>query len=190
VIPDIITVSHNHRDHNAVKLVSGNPTILYGKERTDNEPHQKFIQIDDTIKDIRIYTVKSNHFKPSISPELNAIFVFEFDGIRIVHLGDLGTTLNEEQIDKIGAVDILMIPVGGKYTITHAEVDSVINQLKPSMAVIPMHFKTKFADFVPFTAEDFIKGQANIERIEGNEYTLKLKDVPKAMKYIEFEYFK
>lgn len=189
VSPDIVTVSHNHFDHNAVETVSGHPVVIYGKTPEQADSLQKFIPVDTTIKDVRIYDVVSNHFNPKENPLTNAIFVFEFDNLRIVHLGDLGTTLSDEQIKRIGRVDILMIPVGGKYTIWGATADSVVAQLKPTRAVIPMHFKTRVADFLPYAADDFVKGKAGIERVAGHEYTFDLSASVSGPKYVVFDCF-
>jgi L-ascorbate metabolism protein UlaG (beta-lactamase superfamily) len=190
VIPSVVTVSHNHFDHNQVGAVSGEPKLIYGLTREEIGPEQKFIPVDDTLNDVRIYNVKSNHFKPEESPVLNAIFVYEFSGVRIAHLGDLGRTLTEEQIDKIGKIDILMIPVGGKYTVELAEADTLVAQLNPTMAVVPMHFRTRVADFVPNTADDFVKNKSNIVRVPGNEYIFNLKEKPDSIQYVVFDCFK
>jgi L-ascorbate metabolism protein UlaG (beta-lactamase superfamily) len=189
VIPDLITVSHNHGDHNAVGTVGGNAPVLYGKTREEIDPEQKFIPIDTTIAGVKIYNVSSQHHPPDESPTLNAIFVYEFDGFRIVHLGDLGTTLTTEQIEKIGAVDILMIPVGGKYTIYGATADSVVAQLRPTRAVIPMHFRTRVADFLPYSGADFVAGKENVERIAGHEYCFDPSEPATGLKYILFEQY-
>ncbi len=186
---DIVTVSHNHFDHNAVARVSGNPIILYGKSQGE-PPYEEFNSIDTTINGIRIYDVQSNHFPPEVSPELNAIFVFELNGLRLVHLGDLGTILNEEQVQQIGKVDILMIPVGGKYTIELPAVDTVIAQLQPELAVIPMHCKTDVANFLPHTVDDFVKGKTNVVKVDGFEYSFSLTDEETEMKYIVLDYYK
>lgn len=189
VTPDVITVSHNHQDHNAVGTVGGDAPILWGKTREEIDPKQMIISIDTTIAGVHIYNVSSLHHPPDESPTLNAIFVYEFDNIRIVHLGDLGTTLNEEQLAKIGRADVVMIPVGGKYTIFGVTADSVIAQLKPSRAVIPMHFRTRVADFLPYTGADFVKDKVNVDRIKGNEYSFDPNETPDKLQYVLFECF-
>ncbi len=185
LIPDIITVSHEHGDHNKVETVSGNPIVIRGLTSGGKE----FAEIDRKIKDVRIYTVPSYHDKVKGEKRgLNAIFVFEFDGIKVVHLGDLGHVLTQEQINKIGKVDVLMIPVGGKYTIYGDDAHKVVSQLKPRMIVFPMHYKTEVANFLPYSADDFVKGKENVRRIKGNTYMLDLKNLPKKMEYIILDY--
>lgn len=184
---DVVTVSHNHGDHNAVQIVWNNPIILYGKTREEIDPEQKFIKIDETIKDVHIYNVNSNHFKPDHSPSLNAIFVFEFDGLRICHMGDIGRVLTQEQIDEIGAVDILMIPVGGYYTVEIAEADYIIAQLNPKI-VLPMHYRNDVVDFVPNTLDDFLKEKANIKRLNSAELKISKAELPDKLTYIILDY--
>jgi L-ascorbate metabolism protein UlaG (beta-lactamase superfamily) len=188
---EIVTVSHNHRDHNYVEAVTGKPRIIYGIQDKAGEALQDtFNNVDEKIKDVRIFNVLSNHFNPKVNSTINAIFVFEFDGIRVIHLGDIGTVLSTEQLKKIGYVDVLMIPVGGKYTVSLPDADAIISQLKPKMVIFPMHFKTDAADFLPTTAEDFLKGKSNVERISNNSYTLNLVTEHPVMKYILLNYKK
>ncbi len=189
LIADVVTVSHNHFDHAAVDSLAGSPHIIFGKTRTGDDDSQKFIPVDTTIKGVHIYDVSSFHHNPAENRTLNAIFVYEIDGLRVVHLGDLGTTLNPEQLQKIGKVDVLMIPVGGKYTFWGATADSVVAQLKPTRAVIPMHFKTRVADFLIYTAEDFVKGKTDVVRIPGHEYAVPLDTTAIAPKYVVFGCF-
>jgi L-ascorbate metabolism protein UlaG (beta-lactamase superfamily) len=69
----------------------------------------------------------------------NTIFTFEIDGVHIVHLGDLGEMLTDKEIDQLGTVDILFVPVGGTYTITAKQASELIPEIEPSV-VIPMHY--------------------------------------------------
>ncbi len=183
IVPDLVTVSHNHPDHNRLDVVDGNPMELKGT--TTNI--QKVISIDKKIKDVRIYTVPSYHDPGRHG--MNAIFVFEFDGIRIVHLGDLGTTLSDSQIEAIGNVDILMIPVGGQFTISGATADSVINQLKVQSIVFPMHYKTEAFNSLPYSADDFLKEKEYVKRISGNKFTLTLSNMPRIREYVVMDYY-
>lgn len=177
---DIVTVSHEHIDHNCVDAVSGNPAVFRG---TDKKCRNVNV-IDTTIRDIRLHTVHSFH-DPGHHGS-NAIFVFEFDGIRLAHMGDIGTVLTNEQIAAVGNIDVLMVPVGGQFTITGEEADSIVGQLDAERLVIPMHFKTEAFDAVPYTAEPFLKGKENVRRVGGEEIVIDLRVPVFGREYILF----
>jgi L-ascorbate metabolism protein UlaG (beta-lactamase superfamily) len=179
---DIVTVSHEHVDHNKVSAISGNPEVLRGWDTNG----KKIKEIDKKIKDVRIYTVASYHDKARIG--LNAIFIFEFDGLRIAHLGDLGLTLSGSQVKASGEIDILMLPVGGQFTISGAEADTVVKQLNVKRIVFPMHFKTAAADFLPYSADDFTKGKQKVKKIAGNTFILDLDNLRQDLEYIVLDY--
>jgi L-ascorbate metabolism protein UlaG (beta-lactamase superfamily) len=179
--PDIVTVSHNHPDHNRTDVVAGEPTILLGCSRN----HRAVNRIDTTIHEIRIHTVPSDHDPGGHG--VNAIFVFEFEGLRIAHLGDLGKVMEPNQMETIAEVDILMIPVGGQFTIAGADAEKVIDQLKVKSYVIPMHYKTD-AFSLPYSAEDFIQGKENVRRISGNEFIVDLSKLPQEREIVVMEY--
>lgn len=133
---DLVTVSHEHSDHNNVALALGRPTILRGLAGND------WAKIDQTIKGVRVRTVATYHDTTQGSKlGKNAIFVFDLGSLRLAHLGDLGHPLSSDQVKQIGAVDVVMIPVGGFYTIDGKGAAEVVKQLKPKIA-IPMHYKT------------------------------------------------
>jgi L-ascorbate metabolism protein UlaG (beta-lactamase superfamily) len=132
----LVTISHEHTDHNNAALATGSPTILRGLAAND------WAKIDQKIKGVRVYTVPTYHDdKQGSARGKNAVFVFDLDGLRVVHLGDLGHPLSDDQVKQIGAVDVVMIPVGGFYTIDGKGAAEVVGQLKPKIA-IPMHYKT------------------------------------------------
>ncbi len=185
ITPDIVTVSHEHGDHNAVGSVSGEPIVIRGLTSEATE----YAEIDQQIKEVRIYTVATYHDKEQGSQRgLNAVFVFEFDNVRLAHLGDLGHLLTEEQIDEIGEIDILMIPVGGVATIDSEEADQVVEQLNPKMVVIPMHYRTDVVTFMPDTAEDFVVDKEPVQRVDGNRYVLDLDHPPETLEYVILDY--
>ncbi len=133
----IVTVSHEHRDHNNIS-VTGARLVLRGL--TDDG----WAQIDERpTLDVRFRTVPSWHDDTQGSERgRNAIFVFDTGGLRIVHLGDLGHLLTPQQIDAIGPVDVLLVPVGGFFTIDAAGATAVMEQLQPRLT-IPMHYGTE-----------------------------------------------
>ncbi|MFO7807386.1 MAG: MBL fold metallo-hydrolase [Candidatus Moraniibacteriota bacterium] len=125
---DIVTVSHDHFDHNNVSTLKGNPFVV-------DSPGEYSIQ------EIAIEGIESFHDKNKGEERgRNTIFTIKSEDIKICHLGDLGHKLNEDQIERIGTVDVLMIPVGGVYTIDSKEAEEVIGQIDPKI-IIPMHFK-------------------------------------------------
>jgi len=182
---DIVTVSHEHGDHNKVEAVASKKTVIRGLKESGKAYHNVNIK----FKDVKIHNVKSYHDKYKGEKRgLNSIFVFEFDSIKVVHLGDLGHILDENQIKKIGHVDVLMIPVGGKYTICSRDAEKVVEQLNPSLLVFPMHYKTESASFLPYSGEDFVKGKENIVNKNDNEYVLNLKNKPENLTYVLLNY--
>jgi len=164
---DLVTVSHEHSDHNAVSLASGSPLVLKGLAGSD------WAKIDQTVKGVRVRTVGVYHDGAQGGQRgKNAIFIFDVEGLRVAHLGDLGHTLSPEQIKDIGPVDVILIPVGGYYTIDAKAAVEVVNQLNPRI-VVPMHVKTPdlAASLAGVLApvDDFIKamgGQASVTQAE------------------------
>jgi len=129
---DIVTVSHDHFDHNNYADVLG----------VDEDRPMLFDRPGEyERKGIFINGIGSYHDKKEGAERGKSImFKFDIGGINVLHLGDLGTKLSDAQLSKIENVDILLIPVGGKYTIDAAEAAEVIRQVDPRI-VIPMHYK-------------------------------------------------
>ncbi len=160
---DIVTVSHEHGDHNNVKAIKGNPPVV----KTDAE-----------VKGIKIRAVATAHDDKSGGERgQNTIFCFEIDGIKLCHAGDLGHVLSDAQVAAIGAVDVLMVPVGGFFTIDASAATRVCDQLKPKV-IIPMHFKTEKLTLPIQDAEGFLKGKANVTRAAGSEIELTRNTLP------------
>ena len=170
---DIVTVSHEHFDHNATRGVRGNPVIMRGVG-------------GQGIKGVFTKGVSVFHDKVRGAQRgINTIFVLEIDGIRIVHLGDLGHTLSPEQVRAIGGVDILFIPVGGTFTIDAREADEVVEQLNPKI-IIPMHYKTPAISLTIDGVDKFLSNKQNIEKRK--ELKISKKDLPEEAKVIVLEY--
>lgn len=162
---DIAITSHDHADHNDTKSLPGSPEIVKGGGTK-------------SVKGISFKGIASYH-DPSKGSERgsNTIFTFSVDGIKICHLGDLGHLLSEKEIAEIGSVDILLIPVGGYFTIDSKEATKVGEQIKPKV-LIPMHFKTEKCGFPIAPVDDFLKGKANIKRPKTSEVTFELASLP------------
>jgi len=127
---DIVIVSHNHFDHNNIQTLGGNPFVIEGPGEYD-------------VKKIYVKGIYSYHDdKKGEERGINTISVIEAEDLKVCHLGDLGQKeLSDNQLEKIGEVDVLMVPVGGgNYTIDGSEAVKIINQIEPQV-VIPMHYK-------------------------------------------------
>lgn len=179
---DIVTISHEHMDHNNVRSIAPGFTLLRGCS-SDN---QTIIPVDTSLKDVHIYNVASFHDPGQHG--LNAIFILEIEGLRLAHLGDIGTVLSDEQLEAMGTIDILLIPVGGKYTITPSVADSIVSQLCDMSIIIPMHYQTEAFDGLPYTAEDFLLGKSNVIRTGETEIVISPKSVQKQNAYYKLEY--
>ena len=133
---DVVTVSHEHPDHNNV-APAGDAAILRGL--TDDG----WANIDETFGDTRIFSVESFHDRSEGAERgLNTIFVVETGGLRIAHMGDFGQAeMTPPQLELLGAIDVLLIPVGGVFTIDAAGATAIVEQIGPRI-VIPMHYKT------------------------------------------------
>jgi len=109
------------------------------------------------------------------------------DEIDICHLGDLGHTLSEKEIKEIGSVDLLLIPVGGYFTIDYKEAQKVSDQLKPKI-LIPMHFKTDKCGLPISPLDDFLRGKSNVKWAKASEVTLNKRELPKEMEILVLEH--
>jgi L-ascorbate metabolism protein UlaG (beta-lactamase superfamily) len=166
---DVVLVSHEHFDHSNTAAIKGTPVV---------------------IKTPGISEVKGINFKgiPAFHDETggskrgkNTIFVFEMDGIRICHLGDLGHNLSDKEIADIGKIDVVFIPIGGLYTIDCVVATEVISKLSPKIT-IPMHYLTPRINAAKFGAicgpEDFVKGKTNVQQLNSHEIELKAGKLP------------
>jgi L-ascorbate metabolism protein UlaG (beta-lactamase superfamily) len=152
-----VTVSHNHFDHNNIVAIDGNPTILRREGFFD-------------LGGVEITGIKSYHDEEggSLRGE-NLIYKFRMDGLDICHLGDLGEECSAELLELLLPVNILLIPVGGKYTIDSERAKEYVDQLMPEI-VIPMHYKTKSSDI------DVEKAQAFLDEFDEEDVDVCHKD--------------
>jgi L-ascorbate metabolism protein UlaG (beta-lactamase superfamily) len=170
---DIVTVSHGHGDHNNVNTVKGNPLVLDKAAVTGVK--------DKTIK---IKTVMAAHDDADGSKRgQNIIFCFEVDGVNICHCGDLGHPLSDAQVKAIGKVDVLLIPVGGFFTIEPPVASRVCDLLKAKI-ILPMHYKTDKIGIPIKPADEFLKGKNNVKRVDASEIEVKAGKLPAAAEII------
>ena len=129
VSADVLLITHNHPDHNFVSGVSGSSYVISGPGEYE-------------VREVKIIGVKSFHDeKGGEERGRNTIYSFVMGGVSFCHLGDLGTALTDAQVEEIGKVDVLFVPVGGTYTVDPKKAVEVATQLEP-LIVIPMHYKT------------------------------------------------
>ena len=144
---DIVTVSHHHADHD---FTEGVPA----KDVFDKEGIY-------TVGDIKIETVSSYHDDTGGSQRGgNIIFIINAEGMRLAHFGDLGTL--DIDYDKLAGLDIVMVPVGGVFTIGYEGAAALLDKLQPKI-FIPMHFKTHKIEFDIDGVDKFIKDRDNVE---------------------------
>ena len=174
VSADVVTVSHAHYDHNNVKAVSGNPMIIDKPGFHD-------------VKGVQIFGLNTYHDEQNGKHRgANVIFNIRMDGVNVCHLGDVGHGPSPMMIEAIGPVDILLVPVGGKYTIDAEVAKEYVDRLMPSV-IIPMHYKTDDVDldidgvdaFLDYFDEDDIEyvetGKVEFDRADfDDEYTMKV----------------
>ena len=167
---DAVTISHEHADHNNLALITGRPRVFRGL----TADKKGWTKIDDKVKDITIRSVGTYHDdKRGAERGLNAVFVFESGGLRIAHLGDLGHTLDDDELSAIGSVDVVLVPVGGHFTIDAAQATRVIDQLRPRLVIVPMHYRTAASTISQLaTVDEFLAGKANVRRLDGNTLPL------------------
>jgi L-ascorbate metabolism protein UlaG (beta-lactamase superfamily) len=168
---DIVTVSHNHRDHNNIAAVRGKPEVITGSGTK-------------TAKGIQFKGIASHHDESKGKERgANTIFCFTVDGIRLCHLGDLGHELSREEIAQIGNVDVLLIPIGGFFTIDARVAAKVGDDLKPKV-ILPMHYKTPKCDLPVTGVEDFLAGKKNVKKLNSSEMEFKAGKLPEATEII------
>ncbi|MCX6724278.1 MAG: MBL fold metallo-hydrolase [Candidatus Staskawiczbacteria bacterium] len=164
---DILLVTHQHHDHNNVNDVKGSPFLIQGPGEYE-------------VKGVFVQGIPSFHDdKEGKERGQNTIYVFEAEEMRFCHMGDFGQKqLTDEQLEKIDKVDILMIPVGGEYTIDSSSAQKIISQIEPKV-VIPMHYaipkvKAKLDD-----VSKFLKTMGKPSVVPQDKFIAKASTMPK-----------
>jgi len=127
---DLITMSHEHHDHCETSMIVGRPVIVHGTQEAQ-------------VGSVAAKAVSSYHDDVQGAKRgPNAIRIFDIDGMKVVHMGDQGCMPDAAALEAIANADVMMIPVGGTYTVDAAEAKAILSCTKPR-CVIPMHVKTK-----------------------------------------------
>lgn len=167
---DVVTVSHGHYDHNNVAAVGGNPVVIDKEGIYD-------------IGGVGITAIKSYHDDAEGKHRgENLIFKFRMDGLEVCHLGDIGEECSSALIEAILPVHVLLIPVGGKYTVDAEQAKEYVDRLMPSI-VVPMHYKSKGLSMDIDKVDDFIDlfetdaDEEKVEAVESDEIELFRDDI-------------
>lgn len=143
VSADIVTISHGHQDHNYLPAVSGDPTVIRGAG---------FYEIGG----VHMLAQRSYHDNSKGADRgNNLVFKFRMDGVEVCHMGDIGEECSVMLVESIMPVNVLLIPVGGTYTIDAEMAKEYVDRIMPDV-VIPMHYKTKDCDFDIAKVNEFL----------------------------------
>jgi L-ascorbate metabolism protein UlaG (beta-lactamase superfamily) len=168
---DIVLVSHDHGDHNYVQGLKGKPQVVKGKG-------------SHRVKSLEFKGIAAYHDGSKGSERgQNTIFCFQVDGLRLCHLGDLGHVPSEQEAKQVGPVDLLLIPIGGVYTIDPAQAAQTTQRLNPRIT-IPMHYKTPQCGFPLAKVEDFTSGKAAVKVFKTSELEIRKETLPQSPEII------
>jgi L-ascorbate metabolism protein UlaG (beta-lactamase superfamily) len=162
---DIVLSTHDHEDHNNIKGIKGSAFLITGPGEYE-------------VKGVSVQGISSFHDNVEGKERgKNTIYTIEAEGIRVCHLGDLGQVeLSSEQIDQIGNIDVLLVPVGGVYTIDAKGAAKIVSQIEPRM-VVPMHYFLPNLRFKLEKVDAFLR-EMGVKSAESQaKLTLKLKDL-------------
>jgi L-ascorbate metabolism protein UlaG (beta-lactamase superfamily) len=151
---ELLLVTHEHGDHNAVEAIGGSPTVLRSTAGRHESPLGEVVGI-----------ASEHDEKAGTERGPNTIFVFDLDGVRVAHFGDFGQTeLRPEQAEAIGKVDLLFIPVGDGPTIGAERAHAIAERLGAKW-IVPMHYRTPRIGFLD-TADAYLELAPNVEKLE------------------------
>lgn len=172
---DIVTVSHDHDDHNAIQVIEGSPFVISGPGEYE-------------IKGVGIVGMGVYHDDQKGEKRgKNTIYRIELDGLTIVHLGDLGHELTSAQVDALDGVDILLVPVGGVYTIDAGLAAKVVGEIEPTI-VIPMHYNRPGLDQKMFAGvagvDAFLKEMGKTDVTPQPKFSVTREKLPEEMQII------
>lgn len=162
---DVVLVTHAHSDHANIEAIQGNPFIVQSPGEFE-------------VKGAVVHSIKTFHdAQEGRERGTNTIYIIEADGIKVCHLGDFGEEeFREETNEAIGDVDILLIPVGGIYTIDGKTAAKIVGMIEPRI-VIPMHYKIPGLTVALATAEPFLKKMGIKEAETLDKLVIKKKDL-------------
>lgn len=155
---DLITMSHEHHDHCEMSMIVGNPVIARGPQLAQ-------------VGSVTVRAVNSWHDDAQGKLRgFNTVRIFSIDGLKLVHMGDQGCMPDEDVLEAIADADVMLIPVGGTYTVDAAGAKAIIDCAKPK-CIIPMHVKTAHCPYPIAKADAFLAlmGAQNAEPVSALE---------------------
>ncbi|UCC68607.1 MAG: MBL fold metallo-hydrolase [Armatimonadota bacterium] len=171
---DIVIISHGHADHNYVKMVPGDPVVVQGPG-------------EQTHRGITFRALASHHdTSRGAERGRNVVRVIDADGMAVCHLGDLGHDLSAEDATALGSVDVLLIPVGGTFTIDAQGATTVVNRLRPRIAV-PMHYRTPKVSLNIAAVDGFLADKPRVRRVAGSEIEVAKETLPEPTEIVVLE---
>jgi L-ascorbate metabolism protein UlaG (beta-lactamase superfamily) len=173
---DITLVSHPHNDHNLVEQLKEKGRVFQGVKQVvkGKRLDQEWNPVDEKVGEIHVRDLGTYHDTMNgMQRGKNSIWIVQASGLTFCHLGDLGHALTPEQVKAIGKVDVLMVPVGGIYTINGDQAKKVVEQIKPRLYILPMHYGVPGDDEVLQRPDEFLDGQKNVKRmLDTNELVI------------------
>lgn len=170
---DLVLVSHPHQDHNQIDVIANKERakVIVGCKGMGRKTEWNVV--DEKFKDVHVRAVGLYHDKAlGMERGKNAAFIVEVDGLRCAHLGDIGHTLSDGQIKALGDIDVLMLPIGGVYTLNGTDAKKVVSQLRPRRYVLPMHYATRVFEEV-VGPDEFLEDQKNVDKLlNTNEFQI------------------
>jgi L-ascorbate metabolism protein UlaG (beta-lactamase superfamily) len=163
---DIVTISHQHADHNDAKDLPGTVTVF-------DQPGE-YEEAGVRLKGVPTY----HDDKRGQERGANIAWVIAADGMHVCHLGDLGMTLEAGHVGAVGPIEVLLIPVGGTFTIDAAGATEVVEALKPRL-VIPMHYRTAKTKLNIAYVDDFLRDKRNVRKVGASDIEITPDTLPK-----------
>ncbi len=162
---DGAVISHDHADHNYAEGLAGDPLVIRGS---------------DSVKGIEIEGIETFHDESKGSERgKNVVFILNIDGMKTCFCGDLGHQLSDEQVAAAGKIDILLVPIGGFFTLDAEGAAQLVQTLKPKI-VIPMHYKTSKCGFPISDAEPFLSLMKDVKKLDKTEIEINAEGLPTA----------
>lgn len=179
VSADVTLLTHRHDDHAQPDVLAEAGRVFNGLTLLKDGKRTEWNRVDEKVLTTRVRTLGTYHDAlGGMQRGKNAVWIVEADGVVFCHLGDLGHDLTPEQVKAIGPVDVLLVPVGGIYTINGEQARKVTAAIKPRRFVVPMHYGVPGYDDL-IGPDEFLEGLKNVKRMtETNELVIPVEAKP------------